>query len=82
MKENFWRNLIETSLNTEEDELDCLECFEILDQYVDLLDAGQEPSKVLPKLEHHLSVCHCCHAELNGILIALKAAADPATDSQ
>jgi hypothetical protein len=79
MKKNFWRNLIEMSLNTEEDEIDCMECLEILDQYVDLLDAGQEPCKVLPKLEQHLSVCNCCHAELKGILIALKTAADAST---
>ena len=77
MKKNFWRNLVEMSLKTEEDELSCAECFEILDQYVDLLDAGQDPANILPELENHLSVCHCCHVELEGIIIALKAAAGP-----
>ena len=77
METNFWRSLVEKSLNSEEDEIDCMECMEILDQYVDLLEAGQEPDKVLPQLEQHLAVCHCCHTELAGILTALKAAAEP-----
>ena len=80
MAENFWRKLVETSLQTDEDEISCLECMEILDQYVDLLDAGQNPSEVLPELEHHLCVCHCCHSELDGILTALRAAADAPVD--
>ena len=80
MTKQFWRNLVERSLNSEEEEISCMDCFEILDQYVDLLEAGQEPSKVLPQLEQHLLVCNCCHAELEGILIALKSAANPAAN--
>jgi len=76
MANNFWRKLVETALNTEEDEMSCIECLDMLDQYVDLLEAGQEPGKVLPQLEQHMNVCHCCHAELEGILIALKSAVD------
>lgn len=81
MKRNFWRDLVKKSLLTEEEEISCLECFEILDQYVDLLDAGQEPGRVLPELEQHLSVCHCCHAEMEGILVALKIAANPQSET-
>ena len=76
MAENFWRKLVETSLHTEEEEITCLECMEILDQYVDLLDSGLDPAQVLPQLEHHLSICHCCHTELDGIITALKVAAE------
>lgn len=80
MKQNFWRTLVERSLRTEEDEIDCMACYELLDQYVDLLEAGQEPATVLPELEQHMAVCHCCYAELEGILIALKSAAEPPTN--
>lgn len=80
MKQNFWRNLVEKSLRSEEDEMDCMACFEVLDQYVDLLEAGQEPAKILPELEQHMSVCQCCFIEFEGILIALKAAADPSNN--
>jgi hypothetical protein len=81
MAENFWRKLVETSLQTDEEEMSCLECMEILDQYVDLLDAGQDPSTILPQLEHHLCVCHCCHSEFEGILTALKAAVEDTPDN-
>ena len=76
MENKFWRNLVEMSLNTEEEEINCMECLEILDQYVDLLDEGQDPAKVLPQLEQHLSVCHCCQVEVEAVLVALKVAAE------
>ncbi len=70
--DKFWRNLIESSLQTTEDEISCAECFKSLDEYVDLLDAGGNPAVVLPKLEQHLAVCSCCHKELDALMIALR----------
>lgn len=75
--ENFWRSLVQVSLQTNENEIDCHECEDTLDQYVDLLEAGEDPKKVLPKLEQHLAVCYCCHTELEALLIAVKSAVEP-----
>ena len=76
MSDNFWRKLIETSLETADEEISCMECFELLDQYVDLLDEGEKPALVLPELEQHLTVCDCCHTELEALLIALRSAVE------
>lgn len=81
MSDNFWRDLVEISLKTEENEMNCGECFELLDQYVDMLNAGQEPNTLLPRLEQHLVMCHCCHAELQALQIAIKTALDMADES-
>ena len=77
MTQKFWRTLVEAALKTREDEIDCAGCFELLYQYVDLLEAGQDPAQVLPQLEQHLSVCHCCHSELDALLVAIRASVEP-----
>lgn len=74
MTQNFWRRLVQMSLQTREDEITCAECMELLDCYVDVLDAGHNPADVLPEIEQHLSVCNCCHTEMEALLVAVKAA--------
>lgn len=81
MPEKFWRNIVDTSLKTEENEIDCAACFEMLDEYIDLLDDGEDPATILPQIEQHLAVCHCCNDELNAILTALRSAADPESEA-
>ncbi|MEM7030183.1 MAG: hypothetical protein AAF629_11500, partial [Chloroflexota bacterium] len=76
MNTEFLRNMVDMSLKTQDDEIDCEACFEMLDQYIDLLEEGVNPAEVLPELEQHLAVCHCCEVELDAILTALKTAAD------
>ncbi len=78
MADYFWRNLIETSLRAEEDDIGCGECKSTLDQYVDLLDSGQDPVLILPKLAQHLELCHCCFTEMEALLTAIHAAAPSA----
>ncbi len=73
----FWQNLVRVSLQTEEDEIGCQECMDVLDQYVDLLIAGKKPTEVMPELEQHLAVCGCCYSEFEALLIALHAAVGP-----
>jgi hypothetical protein len=64
------------SLKTEEDEISCSECMDLLDQYVDLLDSGQDPAEVLPEIEQHLIVCNCCHNELEALVVAIRLAVE------
>ena len=76
MTKNFWRNLVQMALDTTENEINCGECFEVLDEYVDLLESGQDPTLILPSIEQHLSVCHCCHSELKALITAVKMAVE------
>ena len=44
-------------------EAGCDECFERLDEYVDLELAGQDPDTVIPGLRAHLDGCPACREE-------------------
>lgn len=74
LRENFWHNLVNLALCSEEEEADCGDCEEFLDQYVDLLEAGVDPTELLPEIEQHLSMCPCCRTEMEALLVAIKTA--------
>lgn len=63
---------------TEQDELTCGECFEQVDQYVDLLRAGHDAAAVLPKVKRHLDQCQCCRTEFEALIQILEGETDDA----
>jgi hypothetical protein len=48
---------------TENEEISCTECFDLVPQYVDLEIAGQAPATALPRLTQHLNQCGVCREE-------------------
>ena len=44
-------------------QVSCEECFDLLDQYVDLEVAGLDADERIPGLRAHLSGCPACHEE-------------------
>jgi anti-sigma factor RsiW len=53
-------------------EVTCEECFELLDQYVDLEIAGEDADARLPGMRAHLEGCPACredHASLRDLVI-------------
>jgi len=42
-------------------EVGCDECFELLDEYVDLELAGADADRRLPGMREHLQGCPACH---------------------
>jgi hypothetical protein len=44
-------------------EVSCEECFELLDQYVDLEAAGADAAAALPGVTAHLAGCPACHED-------------------
>ena len=57
------RELIGRLLGPAEREVSCEECFELLDQYVDLELAGQDADALLPGMRAHLHGCPACHED-------------------
>jgi len=57
-------------------EISCDQCFELIDQYVDLELAGRDAEERIPGLRAHLQGCPACREE-HDALLAL-AAGDPA----
>jgi hypothetical protein len=55
--------LLRLAARTEEQELSCSECFELLPQFVDLEVAGAAAELALPLFRQHLEQCGVCREE-------------------
>jgi hypothetical protein len=65
--------LIARLLGPSRPEVSCEECFERLDEYVDLELAGQDADAQLPGMREHLQGCPACredHESLRGLVAA------------
>ena len=61
--ERTGRDLIARLLGPAGPEVRCEECFELLDQYVDLEVAGEDADARLPGMRAHLEGCPACHED-------------------
>ena len=57
------RDLIARLLGPEGPEVTCEECFELLDEYVDLEVAGEDANARLPGMRGHLEGCPACRED-------------------
>jgi hypothetical protein len=60
--------LIDRLLGPGEPEVSCEECFELLDEYVDLEVRGLDADARLPGLRAHLAGCPACHEDHESLL--------------
>jgi predicted anti-sigma-YlaC factor YlaD len=63
MRTSQLKNWLEKIASTQESEISCSDCFEIIDVYVDLELAGQAPEARLPMVKQHLDQCQVCREE-------------------
>jgi hypothetical protein len=70
------RELIARLLGPPGPEVSCEKCFELLDQYVELELAGEDPAARLPRVRNHLLGCPACEEDHESLrdLVALQAA--------
>ena len=74
MTRKLWQVLLQSALTTEEYEINCLECFDLLDQYADVIIAGADPSEILPAVRQHLNNCPNCTHEFEALMLMLQEA--------
>jgi len=55
--------LVKSLLGPAGPEVSCDECFELLDEYVDLELAGKDADAALPGMRAHLLGCPACHED-------------------
>ena len=58
---------------TRPDEIGCAECFEQMDQFVDLTLAGKDAAQAMPLVQDHLARCGDCREEFEALLAAVSA---------
>lgn len=63
MQKNRLERWLRNIQNTEEVELSCSECFDLVSHFVELELAGEDASAKLPKLKQHLDQCATCQQE-------------------
>ena len=57
---NIWlRNIYET----QDVEISCTECFNLISQFVELENSGRDVAAELPQVKQHLSQCRACREE-------------------
>jgi hypothetical protein len=62
------RELIAQLLGPAEPEVSCDECFELLDEYVDLELHGEDADARLPGMRPHLQGCPACREDHESLL--------------
>ena len=74
MTNSLWQTLLKSVLETEDHEIDCEECFNLMDLYADLLLDGTDPIEIMPKVKQHLQQCNCCLSELEALIVMIQEA--------
>ena len=64
-------------LTAEGEVMGCEDCFELLDQCAELVEAGHSLDELDPEVRKHLSDCVCCSEEFEALLTALGAQLSP-----
>lgn len=59
---------------TQSDEIGCDECFEQMDEFVDMTLAGKDAAQAMPLVQDHLDRCSDCREEFEALLAAVSAA--------
>jgi hypothetical protein len=75
MSKKLWQVLLQAALETSEVEITCMDCFNLLDQYADLLLDGTDPQDIMPSVRQHLHNCPICTQEFETLLLMLREAA-------
>ena len=72
MSDSLWQTLLKSALETEEYEISCEECFDVLDLYTDLILEGTDPDEIMPLVAQHLKQCNCCINELEAMMVMIQ----------
>lgn len=64
--------IVKAASVADEREIDCDECFEAVDRFVELELAGLDAGRAMPLVEDHLRKCGDCREEFEALLKALR----------
>ena len=61
--EKWLRNIYET----QEEEISCTECFDLVSRFVELEIGGQDAAAKIPQVKQHLNQCRACRDEYEAL---------------
>lgn len=72
---NLVKEMARGIMTTRSDEIGCDECFEHMDQFVEMRLVGKDAAEAMPLVQDHLDRCDDCREEFEALLAALRAVA-------
>jgi len=66
------KNMLRAVIGTKEEEIGCDDCFDKLDNFIEMKLAGKSPEQAMPLVQDHLKRCKDCRQEYEALLEALQ----------
>jgi hypothetical protein len=73
--------MVEAIFSVHENEIDCEGCDAEMSHLVDMIEAGQDVSLLLPAVQEHLNLCRDCREEFEALLVMVHAGSVDMADS-
>ncbi len=67
------KRIVRSIVTVHPDEIGCDDCFQQMDEFVDLTLSGKDAATALPLVYDHLQRCANCREEFEALLSAVKA---------
>ena len=66
------KQIVREVVTTRPDEIDCSQCFELLDRFAETVLVGKSPAEAMPLVQDHLEHCGDCREEFEALLATLR----------
>ena len=67
MKRNRLERWLQNIAKTQEEEISCSECFDLVSHFVEVELSGEDAAKTMPQLKQHLEQCSACREEYEAL---------------
>lgn len=68
MKQKRFESWLKNIYDTQEEEISCTECFDLVSRFVELEASGEDAVAKMPQLKQHLDQCRACREEYEMLL--------------
>ncbi len=68
MNQSRFERVLHSIYETQDDEILCSDCFDQISDYIDLVVAGKDAEKQMPRVKQHLGQCRVCREEYQVLL--------------
>lgn len=67
MKRDRFESWLRNIYDTQDEEISCTECFDLVSGFVELEVSGQDAAARMPQIKQHLSQCQACRDEYEAL---------------
>ena len=67
MKRKRFESWLKNIYHTQDDEISCTQCFDLISRFVDLEISSKDAAVEMPQVKQHLEQCRACHDEYESL---------------